>query len=83
MLLKGITVKNAWFVTIGFLVMGLNLQNFVCNGWHDLIIFCLNLRDIAIITATNVDYRCIICNMRKPDTIYLLENVMLDYCGYI
>ena len=45
------------------------LQDSVCNGCHDLTILCLNLGDTAIITVKNFDYRCIIHNNIKSDTI--------------
>ena len=47
MLLKVITVKNVWFATISFLIMG--FQDYVCN-----------LSDVAIITVKNVNYCCVI-----------------------
>ena len=40
-----------------------NFQNYVCNGCHDLTILSVNLSNIAIITAENVDYRYIIHNI--------------------
>ena len=35
-------------------------QDGVCNGYHDLVILCLNIRDIAIVTIKGVDYCFII-----------------------
>ena len=46
-------------------------------------IFCLNLSDIAIITAKNVDYHCIIYDIGKSERVYLLENSVLDDREYI
>ena len=43
---------------------------------------CLNLTDIAIITAKDVDYRCIIHEISKSDTIYLLHNSLWVYIKY-
>ena len=34
---------------------------------------CLNISDITIITAKNVDYRCIIHNFNKSKAINFLE----------
>ena len=42
----------------------------------------LNVSDTAIITVTGVDYRCIIHDS-KSEAIYLLENYVLEDCGYI
>ena len=44
---------------------------------------CLNISDIAIITVKNVDYRCIIHNISKSEAVNLLENSVLEDCGYI
>ena len=38
-----------------------------------------NIRDIAIITVKNVDYRCIINNISKPKAINLLRNVFFRH----
>ena len=59
---------------------GLKFQNCVCNGCHDLTIFCLNISDIIIITVQCIDYCCIIHDS-KSDEIYLLEYSVLDDCG--
>ena len=32
---------------------------------------CLNISGIAIITVKNVDYRCIMFNINKPQAIHL------------
>ena len=44
---------------------------------------CLDISDIAIITVKNVDYRCIIHNISKSEAVNLLENSVLEDCGYI
>ena len=62
---------------------GFEFQDYVCNGCHDLKILCLNISDITIITVKNVDYRCIIHNISKPEAINLLKNSVLEDCGYI
>ena len=62
---------------------GFEFQDYVCNGCHDLKILCLNISDITIITVKNVDYRCIIHNISKPEAINSLKNSVLEDCGYI
>ena len=57
-------------------------QNSVCNGCHDLTVLCLTLSNIAIVIVKGVDDHCIIHSINKSDTIYLLENSVLDDCGY-
>ena len=44
----------------------------------------VNISDIAIITAKNVDYCCIVHNISKSEAINLLENFVLgSNRGYI
>ena len=62
---------------------GFKFQDSVCNGSHHLTILCLKIRVIAIITAKNVDYCCITHNISKSEAINLLENSVLENCGYI
>ena len=80
---KAIKVENAWFVNISFFNHGFNFQDYVCNDCHDLTILSVNINKIAILTATNVDYCCIIHNIRKSEAINLLKNSLLENRGYI
>ena len=41
------------------------------------------MSDITIITAKNVDYRCVIHNISELEAISLLKNSVLQDCGYI
>ena len=75
---KECIVYHYWFFNHGF-----KFQNSVCNGCHDLMMFCLNTSDIVTITAKGVDYHCIVHEISKYDEIHLLENSVLDDCGYI
>ena len=68
-------ISHYWIFNHGF-----KFQAFVCNGCHDL---CLNISNAAITTVKNVDYRCIIHTISKPKPINLLENSVLEDCGYI
>ena len=52
---------------------GFKFQNYVCNGCHDLTMLSINISNIAIITVKNIDYGCIIHNIRKSETINLLK----------
>ena len=61
----------------------LKFQDYVCNGFHDLTILCLNMSDITIITVKNVDYRWIIYNISKSEAIHLLESAVCENRGYI
>ena len=62
---------------------GIEFQDYVYNGCHDLTMLSVNMSDIAIITIKNVDYRCIIQNISKFESIDLLKNSVLEDRGYI
>ena len=57
-------------------------QDSVCNGCHNLTMLSVNISNIAIITAKNVDYCCIIHNISKSEATNLLKNSVLDDRGY-
>ena len=61
----------------------LKFQDYVCNGFHDLAILCLNMSDITIFTVKNFDYQCIIHNISKSEAIHLLESAVRENRGYI
>ena len=62
---------------------GFKFQDYVCNSCHDLTMLSVNISDITIISIKNVDYRCIIHNIIKSDTINLLKNSVFENCRYI
>ena len=60
------------------------LQDYVCNGFHDLSMLCLIISYIAIIIVKNIDYRCIVMyNISESEAINLLKISALDDRGYI
>ena len=68
---------------IFFFNHGFEFQGYVCTGYHDLTMSCLNISDIAIIFVKNIDYRCIIHKISKAKAINLLENSVLKDRGYL
>ena len=76
--------RKKWIVChYCFFNHGFKFQNSICNDCHDLVVLCLNISDIAIITIKGVDYRCIIHGISKSEAINLLENFVLEDCGYM
>ena len=67
-----------WFFNHGF-----EFQDSVCNDCHDLTMLSVNIRDIAIITIKNVDYRFNNHNIIIFEAINLLEYYVLEDRGYI
>ena len=70
---KKCAVYHYWFFNHGF-----KFQGNVWSGCYDLSILCVYISDIAVITAKNVDYRCIIHDVNKSEATLLLENSVLD-----
>ena len=54
-----------------FLKQGFKFQPNVSNRCHDLIMTSMNLSDITILKIKNLDYRCIITDIRKREAIKL------------
>ena len=75
---KECMVCRYWYFNNGF-----KFPKSDCNGCHDELILCLNLRDIAIITVKSIDYHCVIHDISKSDAINLLESFVLNDRGYI
>ena len=59
------------------------LQDSLCNVYHDLVMLCLNISSITIVTVIGIDYCCIIHSISKSEAIHLLENSVLEDRGYI
>ena len=70
---KECMICHYWFFNHGF-----NFQDHVCNGCHDLTMLSINISDIK-----NVDYRCIIHNICKPEAINLLKNSVIKDRRYL
>ena len=66
-------ICHYWFFNDGF-----KFRDYVCNGCHDLTMLSVNISDIAIITVEDVDYCCIVYDIRKSGVIILLKNSVLD-----
>ena len=71
-------ICHYWFFNHGF-----EFQDSVCNDCHDLTMLSVNIRDIAIITIKNVDYRCNNHNIIIFEAINLLKYYVLEDRGYI
>ena len=62
---KEFMICHYWFFNHGF-----KFQDSICNGCHDLTMLSVNIRDLAIITIKNVDYRCIIHNISNLKQLF-------------
>ena len=57
---KECIVCHYWFFNYGF-----KFQDYIYNGCHYLTMLCLNISNIAIVTIKDVDYHCIIHNLKQ------------------
>ena len=71
--------KNAWFTTIGFLMMDSNFKIMFAM----VVMLSVNIRDITIIAVKNVDYHCTVHNISKSEANNLLKNSLFEDRGYI
>ena len=74
---KGFMTCHYCFFNLGF-----KFQDPVRNGCHVFIVLIVNISDIAIFTVKNIDYGCMIDNISKSEASDLLENSVLENCGY-
>ena len=76
--------KSKGFMTCHycFFNLGFKFQDPVRNGCHVFVVLIVNISDIAIFTVKNIDYGCMIDNISKSEASDLLENSVLENCGY-
>ena len=60
-----------------FLNKSFKFQPNACIRCHDLLMFSINLSDIAILNIKGFDYRCIISLIDKNEAIKLMQNADL------
>ena len=58
-------------------------QSYVCNGSHAVSMMTYELKNIAILNAKGVDYRCILWGFSKSDAINRLNNSVLEDKGVL
>ena len=60
---KECMICHYWY----FKGIGYKYEPYVCRGCHDLLMMAYELKNIAILNAKGVDYRCVLWNMTKND----------------
>ena len=53
-------------------------QPYLCNGCHAVSSMAYELRNIAILNAKDVDYRCILWNISRDEAVNRLNNSVLE-----
>ena len=63
--------------------VGYKFQPSVCNGCHAVSMMAYELKNIAILNAKGVDYRCILWGISKNGAVDRLNNSVLEDRGVL
>ena len=63
--------------------IGCYFQSYLCNGCHAMSMMAYELKNIAILNAKDVDYRCILWGISKNDAVDRLNNSVLEDKGVL
>ena len=63
--------------------VGYKFQPYVCNGCHGVSMMAYELKNIGILNAKSVDYRCILWGISKNDAVDRLNNSVLQDKGVL
>ena len=63
--------------------LGYKFQPYLCNGCHAVSIMTCELKNIAILNAIGVDYRCILWGIRRDEAVNRLNNSVLKDKGVL
>ena len=58
-------------------------QPYLCNGCHAVSSMAYELKNIAILNAKGVDYRCILWNISRDEAVNRLNNSVLEDKGVL
>ena len=79
--LKECEVCHYWF----FKDIGFKFEEHVCNKCHDLLTMAYSLKNIAILSAKVVTFRCILTGISKNEGLKRLNNSVTyeeEFCKY-
>ena len=83
-LIKQVNQKNVCFVIISTLkTLVINFNHNVCNGFHAVSMMAYELKNIAILNAKVVDYRCILLGISRDEAVNMLNNSVLKDKGVL
>ena len=63
--------------------VGYKFQPYVCNGCHTVSMMAYELKNIAILNAKGVDYRCILWGISRDEAVNKLNNSVLEDKGVL
>ena len=74
---KECRVCHYWYFNHGF-----KFQKSVFNGCHDLLMMSPDINNVAVTSIKSVDFHCIIYGVSNSVAVHLLENSVLNGCGF-
>ena len=63
--------------------VGYKFQPYLCNGCHAISMMAFELKNIAILNAKGVDYRCILWGVSRDEAVNRLNNSVLEEKGVL
>ena len=54
--------------------IGFKFEEHICNGCHDLLTMAYSLKNIAILSAEEVTFRCLVMHISKNKALKRLDN---------
>ena len=63
--------------------IGYKFQPYLCNGCHAVSIMAYEFKNIAILNAKGVDYRCILQGISRDEAVNRLNNSVLEDKGVL
>ena len=61
--------------------IGYKFQPYSCNGCHAVSMMACELKNISILNAKSVDYRCILWGISREEAVNQLNNSVLESKG--
>ena len=72
--LKECVLSHYWY----FKDVGYKFEPYLCNGCHAVSIMTYDLKNIAVLNAKGVDYRCILLGISNDEAVNRLNNYLLE-----
>ena len=63
--------------------VGYKFRPYLCNGCHVVSTMAYELKNIAILSAKGVDYRCILWSISRDEAVNTLNNSVLEDKGVL
>ena len=71
---KECVLSHYWY----FKDVGYKFEPYLCNGCHAVSIMTYDLKNIAVLNAKGVDYRCILLGISNDEAVNRLNNYLLE-----